>query len=53
MEPGDVVSTGTPGGIGDARDPKVSLRPGQLVRTSIEGLGECVNECVPEKNEPR
>jgi acylpyruvate hydrolase len=53
MEPGDVVSTGTPGGIGDARDPKVSLRPGQLVRTSIEGLGECVNECVPDKNEAR
>jgi acylpyruvate hydrolase len=48
MEPGDVVSTGTPGGIGDARDPKVSLRPGQVMRTSIEGLGECLNECTKE-----
>jgi acylpyruvate hydrolase len=48
LEPGDVVSTGTPGGIGDARKPPVYLRPGQVVRTSIEGLGECVNECVKE-----
>ena len=46
LRPGDVVSTGTPGGIGDARDPKVSLRPGQVVRTSIEGLGEQVNRCA-------
>jgi acylpyruvate hydrolase len=41
-----VVSTGTPGGIGEARDPKVSLRPGQVVRTTIEGLGEQRNPCV-------
>lgn len=46
--PGDVVSTGTPGGIGDARDPKVSLRPGQVVRCTIEGLGEQLNRCVAE-----
>ena len=48
LEPGDVVSTGTPGGVGDARQPPVYLRPGQVVRTTIEGLGECVNECVKE-----
>ena len=48
LEPGDVVSTGTPGGIGDARTPPIHLRPGQVVRTTIEGLGECVNECVRE-----
>jgi acylpyruvate hydrolase len=46
LRPGDVVSTGTPGGIGEARDPKVSLRPGQIVRTTIEGLGEQRNPCV-------
>jgi acylpyruvate hydrolase len=46
LRPGDVVSTGTPGGIGEARDPKVSLRPGQVVRTTIEGLGEQRNPCV-------
>lgn len=48
LRPGDVISTGTPGGIGDARDPKVSLRPGQRVVCRIEGLGELDNRCVPE-----
>ena len=48
LEPGDVVSTGTTGGVGDARTPPVYLRPGQTVRTAIDGLGECLNECVKE-----
>lgn len=48
LRPGDLIATGTPGGVGNARDPKVFLRPGQVLRTSIEGLGECVNECVKE-----
>lgn len=48
LDPGDLISTGTPGGVGAARDPKVFLKPGQVVRTSIDGLGELVNECVPE-----
>jgi acylpyruvate hydrolase len=46
LQPGDLISTGTPGGIGEARDPQVFLRPGQIVRTSIEGIGELVNRCV-------
>jgi acylpyruvate hydrolase len=45
LQPGDVISTGTPAGIGDARTPPVYLRPGQVVRTSIEGIGEMVNPC--------
>ncbi|GAA0930230.1 fumarylacetoacetate hydrolase family protein [Virgisporangium ochraceum] len=49
LEPGDVVATGTPGGVGSARDPKVFLRPGQVLRTAVEGLGECVNACVTEE----
>jgi acylpyruvate hydrolase len=48
LRPGDVISTGTPAGIGDARTPPVYLRPGQVVRTTIEGLGELVNECVAD-----
>ncbi|HEY5272120.1 MAG TPA: fumarylacetoacetate hydrolase family protein [Acidimicrobiales bacterium] len=48
LQPGDLLSLGTTGGVGDARDPKVSLRAGQVVRTSIEGIGECVNTCVDE-----
>jgi acylpyruvate hydrolase len=47
--PGDLLLTGTPGGVGDARKPPVYLQPGQTLRTVIEGLGECVNLCVPDK----
>ncbi len=46
--PGDLICTGTPGGVGDGRDPKVYLRPGQVLRTCIEGIGETVNRCVPD-----
>lgn len=49
LEPGDLIATGTPGGVGSAREPKVFLQPGQVVRTSVDGLGECVNECVKEE----
>jgi acylpyruvate hydrolase len=49
LRPGDLFATGTPGGVGDARKPPVYLRPGNVLRTWIEGLGECVNHCVPEK----
>jgi acylpyruvate hydrolase len=48
LEPGDVVSTGTPGGVGAGMDPPVFLKAGNTVRTWIEGLGELVNECVEE-----
>jgi acylpyruvate hydrolase len=51
LRPGDLLLTGTTGGVGDARKPPVYLRPGQVLRTSIEGLGECLNHCVPEKPE--
>lgn len=49
LEPGDLIATGTPGGVGAARDPKVFLAPGQVVRTVVEGLGECVNTIVEDK----
>lgn len=49
LEPGDLIATGTPGGVGAARDPKVFLQPGQKVRVAIEGLGDCVNSCVAEQ----
>ena len=50
LRPGDLIATGTPGGVGEHRKPRVCLRPGNVLRTWIEGLGECVNHCVPEKN---
>ena len=49
LKPGDLIATGTPGGVGNARKPPVYLRPGNVLRTWIEGLGECVNHCVAEK----
>ncbi|MFG2592339.1 fumarylacetoacetate hydrolase family protein [Streptomyces sp. NPDC048438] len=47
--PGDVICTGTPGGVGDGRDPKVYLKEGQILRTVVEGLGETRNVCVREE----
>ena len=47
--PGDLLLTGTPGGVGDARKPPVYLQPGQTLRTVVGGLGECVNRCVPDQ----
>lgn len=47
LEPGMLVLTGTPDGVGVAQDPPMFLRPGQVLRSSVEGLGELVNHCVP------
>jgi acylpyruvate hydrolase len=49
LSPGDVIATGTPGGVGHARDPKRYLRDGAVLTTRIEGLGECRNPCRSEK----
>ncbi|MEV5709632.1 fumarylacetoacetate hydrolase family protein [Actinoallomurus sp. NPDC052274] len=46
LDPGDVVLTGTPSGIGDSRTPPVRLRPGQIVTTAIEGIGTLTNVCT-------
>ena len=49
LEPGDVIATGTPAGVGFARKPPRWLRPGDEVRIRIEGLGELVNPVVAEQ----
>lgn len=48
LEPGDLISTGTPGGVGAARSPQVFLAPGNLLVSAIEGIGELRNRCVAE-----
>jgi acylpyruvate hydrolase len=48
LEPGDVIATGTPGGVGNARNPKEFLRDGSVMITRIAGLGECHNVCRRE-----
>jgi 2-keto-4-pentenoate hydratase/2-oxohepta-3-ene-1,7-dioic acid hydratase in catechol pathway len=48
LEPGDVVATGTPSGVGFTRKPPRYLRPGDEVVVSIEGLGELRNPVSAE-----
>ncbi|HVA99775.1 MAG TPA: fumarylacetoacetate hydrolase family protein [Acidimicrobiales bacterium] len=48
LMPGDIIATGTTGGVGDAQVPPHYLAPGTKVRTVVEGLGECINICVAE-----
>jgi 2-keto-4-pentenoate hydratase/2-oxohepta-3-ene-1,7-dioic acid hydratase in catechol pathway len=45
LEPGDVISTGTPAGVGWYRDPKVLLGDGDVVAVEIEGIGRLENPC--------
>jgi acylpyruvate hydrolase len=46
LEPGDVIPTGTPGGVGVFRDPPVFLQPGDRVRCEIDGIGRVENPVV-------
>ena len=48
LEPGDVISTGTPAGVGFARKPPRWLKPGDEVTVRVEGLGELTNPVVAE-----
>jgi 2-keto-4-pentenoate hydratase/2-oxohepta-3-ene-1,7-dioic acid hydratase in catechol pathway len=46
LEPGDLIFTGTPAGVGSVRKPPRWLAPGDVIETEIEGLGKLVNRCV-------
>ncbi|WP_110642749.1 fumarylacetoacetate hydrolase family protein [Salinicola sp. CPA57] len=46
LRPGDVISTGTPPGVGMGQNPKVFLKPGQVMRLGIDGLGEQQQRCI-------
>jgi len=46
LEPGDVILTGTPAGVGWGRNPKVSLQPGDVVEVEVEGIGVLQNPVV-------
>jgi acylpyruvate hydrolase len=48
LEPGDVIVTGTPAGVGYPRNPPVFMKPGDLVEVEVEGLGVLVNTIVDE-----
>ena len=46
LEPGDVIATGTPSGVGVFRDPPVFLEPGDRVRCEVEGIGSVENPVI-------
>jgi len=48
LEPGDIISTGTPAGVGFARKPPRWLLPGDEVAIEVEGIGKLINPVVAE-----
>jgi acylpyruvate hydrolase len=52
LRPGDVIATGTPGGVGFARKPPVWLQPGDIIEITIEGIGSIRNRVVAEPGGP-
>jgi acylpyruvate hydrolase len=46
LEPGDLILTGTPPGVGWAREPKVSMKDGDVVEVEVEGIGVVSNPVV-------
>ena len=52
LRPGDVIASGTPGGVGSARTPPVWLMPGDTIEVSIEGIGTISNKVVAEVGGP-
>lgn len=46
LQPGDVIATGTPAGVGAAADPPTFLQPGDVVRVEVEGVGAIENPVV-------
>lgn len=49
LYPGDVIATGTPGGVGDGRDPKRYLGDGEVIEVSVGGVGTLRNPVRHEK----
>jgi 2-keto-4-pentenoate hydratase/2-oxohepta-3-ene-1,7-dioic acid hydratase in catechol pathway len=52
LRPGDVIATGTPGGVGYARTPPVWLLPGDTIEVTVEGIGTITNRVVAEEEAP-
>ena len=51
LEPGDIIATGTPSGVGVFRDPPVFLVPGDRVRCEIDGIGSVENPVIDWSDE--
>ena len=48
LEPGDIIATGTPAGVGIVRQPPLWMKAGDVVRVEIDGLGALENRIVDE-----
>lgn len=48
LEPGDVILTGTPSGIGYTRDPRLILKAGDVLSVEVEGVGIVENRCIAD-----
>jgi 2-keto-4-pentenoate hydratase/2-oxohepta-3-ene-1,7-dioic acid hydratase in catechol pathway len=48
MRSGDVIVTGTPSGVGAARNPKIYMQPGDVCEVEIEGIGTLSNPIVQQ-----
>jgi len=51
LEPGDIIATGTPGGVGILNKPPQILKAGDVVRVEIEGIGEIENPIIDEPDD--
>lgn len=51
LEPGDLIATGTPAGVGIVRQPPVFLQPGDTVRIEIDGIGTLENPVIAEPDD--
>lgn len=51
LHPGDVIATGTPGGVGFARQPPVWMVPGDVIEITVEGVGTIRNRIVAEEGD--
>jgi 2-keto-4-pentenoate hydratase/2-oxohepta-3-ene-1,7-dioic acid hydratase in catechol pathway len=51
LSPGDVIATGTPGGVGFKRDPQLFMRHGDRVDVTVEGIGALINT-IEQENPP-
>ncbi len=52
LEPGDLIFTGTPSGVGSTRNPRRYLAAGEEIVSTIERIGRLVNRCVGEREGP-
>lgn len=53
LRPGDMIATGTPGGVGHRRTPPVYLKPGDRLEIEITGIGTLANDVIDEADAPK